>query len=474
MGRSEDDGLKKTNKPVRSRRRLSSSGGRLGSSATAVRMRLNYKHLLFVSSLVLALFIYCEFLVYYIVVWWNCSYPQLSQTNRQSNNGYKTGGKPVLHAMFIADTHLLGSRLGHWFDKLRREWQMRQSFSTAYRFFQPEVVFFLGDVFDEAKWCGPSEFDDYLRRFRTLFASDRRRTKTYVVAGNHDIGFHYAVTPYLDDRFGKAFNASASGGVDRVSLKNIQFVLVNSMALHGDDCFLCSKAIKRLNKVSADLECLKNREFCDTEEEGIDDEDVYSRPILLQHFPLFRESDAQCGNEADTAKGREKTAAFRPQWDCLSQDSTKLLIEKLQPRFVISGHTHHGCKVKHKAVVKVSRAPPAFVPAAPQAPVTSSSDSSEPFRLETSDVVFDEDYEQPREELVEDTIEEWSVASFSWRNRNNPNFLLAKITQDQVALSKCYLPEEDSVITLYLFGLVSILIYCFLTRRRFVRGGSCP
>lgn len=25
-----------------------------------------------------------------------------------------------VHAMFLADTHLLGSKQGHWFDKLRR------------------------------------------------------------------------------------------------------------------------------------------------------------------------------------------------------------------------------------------------------------------------------------------------------------------------------------------------------------------
>ena len=91
--------------------------------------------------------------------------------------------------------------------------------------------------------------------------------------------------------------------------------------------------------------------------------------------------------------------------------------------------------------------------------------SSTVVNMESFDVIFDED--EPREEIVEDLIEEWSVASFSWRNRNNPNFILAKITQDQIALSKCYLPEEDSVITMYLFGFTAIIIYSLYNRRRF-------
>ena len=39
---------------------------------------------------------------------------------------------------------------------------------------------------------------------------------------------------------------------------------------------------------------MENKEFCELE---FVDEDVYSRPILLQHFPLYRESDINCGNE---------------------------------------------------------------------------------------------------------------------------------------------------------------------------------
>ena len=137
---------------------------------------------------------------------------------------------------------------------------------------------------------------------------------------------------------------------------------------------------------------------------------------------------------SDVLPDDEKGKSFRPLWDCLSKESTSYLLSKIKPRFVISGHTHNGCKIKHHITV----------------PGTKTS----------------VDYEPEDEEL---DINEISVASFSWRNRNNPNFLLAKITHDTIAFTKCYLPQEDSVIRLYVFGIISILIYSIVTRRQFVR-----
>lgn len=52
-----------------------------------------------------------------------------------------------MKVLIIADTHLLGSRNGHWLDKLRREWQMHRSFQTAMTLHKPELVFVLGRSF---------------------------------------------------------------------------------------------------------------------------------------------------------------------------------------------------------------------------------------------------------------------------------------------------------------------------------------
>lgn len=48
-----------------------------------------------------------------------CEWPALNHGKEDLNVHVDTMDKSV-KAMFIADTHLLGSREGHWFDKLRR------------------------------------------------------------------------------------------------------------------------------------------------------------------------------------------------------------------------------------------------------------------------------------------------------------------------------------------------------------------
>lgn len=60
------------------------------------------------------------------------------------NKEPEVGVKPV-YAMIMADTHLQGSRNGHWFENWRRDWQMRRGFQTALMLHNPEVVFVLGE-----------------------------------------------------------------------------------------------------------------------------------------------------------------------------------------------------------------------------------------------------------------------------------------------------------------------------------------
>ena len=90
---------------------------------------------------ILSIALFCnEFLIYYMVLS-SCSYPK------------ELPSGPSISAMALADTHLLGSRNGHWFDKLRREWQMHRTFQTAQTIFSPQHVFFLGKNFPLCSQC---------------------------------------------------------------------------------------------------------------------------------------------------------------------------------------------------------------------------------------------------------------------------------------------------------------------------------
>lgn len=73
-----------------------------------------------------------------------CDWPVLDPNN--ADPSIQENGEEPVKVMILADTHLLGSRNGHWFDKLRREWQMHRAFQTAMTLHKPELVFVLGNV----------------------------------------------------------------------------------------------------------------------------------------------------------------------------------------------------------------------------------------------------------------------------------------------------------------------------------------
>ncbi|XP_077580002.1 metallophosphoesterase 1 [Stigmatopora nigra] len=343
-------------------------------------------------------FFFCEYLIYFPAVL-KCGWPRVERP--RGGGGVVEGGppdSPPLRAMVLSDTHLLGAVGGHWFDKLRREWQMERAFQTALWFLQPEVVFILGDIFDEGKWSSQKNWEDDVRRFNKMFRHSGD-TELVVLVGNHDIGFHYEMDWFKLQRFEKVFNASST----RMMTKNgINFLLVNSVALHGDGCPICQSVEKELARISGDLDCsLQNSA------EGCEDAHVYppTAPIILQHYPLYRVSDAGCTGE-DAAPPEERKLLFREKYDVLSKEASQKLLQWFKPRLILSGHTHSGCEVLH-------------------------------------------DNKYP----------EVSVPSFSWRNRNNPSFILVSVSPGSYALSKCFLPEESTVIGVYsLVGACSMLL----------------
>ena len=83
-------------------------------------MNLKCRGLGVLLSLILVLLIWNEFIVYFLVLL-QCYWPSLNPLkidSSLSHNNEPVNSEP-LKAMFLADTHVLGSQ-GHWFDVLRR------------------------------------------------------------------------------------------------------------------------------------------------------------------------------------------------------------------------------------------------------------------------------------------------------------------------------------------------------------------
>uniref|UniRef100_A0A3P8X5N3 Metallophosphoesterase 1 n=1 Tax=Cynoglossus semilaevis TaxID=244447 RepID=A0A3P8X5N3_CYNSE len=333
-------------------------------------------------------FFFCEYLIYFPTIL-KCAWPKIG-------NVRAVEGSEEVRAMVLSDTHLLGAVGGHWFDKLRREWQMERAFQTALWLLRPHIVFILGDIFDEGKWSSQKHWEDDVRRFHRMFRHSTD-TELVVLVGNHDIGFHYEMDWFKLQRFEKVFNASTTRIVTK---KGVNFLLLNSVALHGDGCPICQSVEKELIRLSRELNC------------SLQVGQALSRK---PHYPLYRVSDAGCTGQ-DAAPPEERHLLFREKYDVLSKEASQRLLQLFKPRLILSGHTHSGCEVLH-----------------------------------------------------ENKYPEVSVPSFSWRNRNNPSIILASVSPVTYSLSKCFLPEESTVISVYCSAGACLLLL-FLAHCLWMKG----
>ncbi|KAL1006394.1 hypothetical protein UPYG_G00071840 [Umbra pygmaea] len=354
------------------------------------------RSLTFTLLLVICLFVFCEYLIYYPAIL-RCSWPELKEDK-------KTGVSP-LHVFFLSDTHLLGAIKGHWFDKLRREWQMERAFQTALVLLKPEVVFILGDIFDEGKWSSPEDWEEDVRRFKQIFRHPSDM-ELIVIIGNHDIGFHHEMNWYKLERFERVFNDTSARIITK---KGVNFVLVNSMAMHGDRCSICEHVENELYSLSHALNCTMQSQWSGIMRTYCKEMQKFPRssPIILQHYPLYRPNDAECAGQ-DAAPPEVRHQVFKERYDVLSREASQRLLWWFQPRLIMSGHTHSACKVVH--------------------------DNKHP---------------------------EISVPSFSWRNRNNPSFILGTFSPTDFQLAKCFLPEESSVVAVYC-ATITVLFVLFI------------
>ncbi|KAF8361559.1 hypothetical protein PRIPAC_88482, partial [Pristionchus pacificus] len=358
--------------------------------------------------LLVAIVFWNEYLVYYVKIGLTCRWPEGAEED-------------PFRVFMVSDTHLLGRFRGHWVDKLKREWQMHRSYQTARQLLQPEVAFFLGDLFDEGQWSNNFLLAEYADRFEDLFSCES--TKMVVLPGNHDLGFHYAMHPETVAWFRRRYGR---GLVDVVNIGRRPFVLITSMALHGDGCKLCSEADRRVKEVKRSRECAQSSNSsspaCRAALAAVEWPAAPLPPVLLQHFPLYRKDESECADVSESDPERLK--GYRDQWEAISLPATEQLIEAIRPIAVFNGHSHRPCTKRWNR---------------------SGGSLIRPFT-------------------------EWTVNSFSWRNGAAPTLLLVTMSRENPALeplvATCYLPNEHFCIFLYALTGVVYLIYVVIFVKR--------
>lgn len=148
------------------------------------------------------------------------------------------------------------------------------------------------------------------------------------------------MTPSHLNRFERAFTESAN---TLLTIKGTHFVLINSITLEQDGCVLCKNAEADIEAISKRLTCEKEKSNSAECQNIANKLPFYSRPVLLQHFPTYRNSDDDC-YEHDSYE----VEVNKERWDVLSKNATDYLDEQLHPSVVFCGHTHHYCRSKNR------------------------------------------------------------------------------------------------------------------------------
>lgn len=165
------------------------------------------------------------------------------------------------------------------------------------------------------------------------------------------------------ERFTSAFKESDNS---LITIKNTHFVILNSITLYGDGCRYCTKTEADIRHMSKRLQCAKEKSNSSTCNGLQDKLPFYTRPILIQHYPTFREDDKVC-LEHDYLELED----FEPNREVLSENATKIIGNSLKPAVAFCGHSHHYCRSINMW-----------------------------------------------------NVEEYTISSFSWQHKSSPSFLL--------------------------------------------------
>ncbi|EDW75915.1 uncharacterized protein Dwil_GK15194 [Drosophila willistoni] len=337
--------------------------------------------------------IFCEYLADFVFVR-KCKWPKLKRQRYVED---------PLHALILSDPHLAGPRFDGWRNRTYTEWHMKRAFQASIKLLKPDVVFILGDLFDEGDKLNNQQFHEHMTRYLKMFNLPPG-IPLISLAGNHDVGFHFNLHPYYLKRFEEHFKYSL---VHLYTIKDVHFVLINSMALGTEcGCTFCEMTETALKNVSQTLNCMESTQEEDCND-AADSTQLYSQPILLQHIPTYRISDDIC-----IERDAPYIEYFRENCDVLSKNLTDLLGDWFKPRLAFAGHSHHYCHSVNRL-----------------------------------------------------GINEFTVASFCWRNKDNPSFLMATITPDDYKVTKCEMLTKPFVHNCYYLAGV---LWLLLTAYKFV------
>ncbi|WVW79244.1 hypothetical protein I302_101210 [Kwoniella bestiolae CBS 10118] len=269
-----------------------------------------------------------------------CRFPDSAL--RRSNPHLKSA---PTHVVLLADPHVPHPVLSYpegsrpWVNWLKQqidELFMRKSWNVVTRLGRIDAVIVLGDMLD----CGrgvmsDDEYEEYYNLFRSIFQLPPS-VPMHFVPGNHDIplGPNRLFSPHSRDRYAKHFSPPNA----ILPIANHSLIMLDAVGLVEED----------YRRYAAEMQFGE----WDGVEGGVIEfvKDLGDNPppgpkILISHIPLARPEASTCGPLRE--RGRILKGAGPGYQNLLGSETSKFLLDALQPSIVFSGDDHDYCEHRH-------------------------------------------------------------------------------------------------------------------------------
>lgn len=194
---------------------------------------------------------------------------------------------------------------------------MQRSMSTIRRKLSPNIVLYLGDLFDGGREWAAAAQSEYMRefdRFQRVFRPGIERS--LFAAGNHDIGFD-VISESVFEMHRRNFGNTSY----HLQLAGFELVVLDTISLSNNQSPGHWEARRILNEAT---NIRKERPI-----------------ILVSHVPLYRDSPCQSQNRVI-----KQGYGYQYQ-NLLSPQISQLLLQSLSPSLILSGDDHQSCALMH-------------------------------------------------------------------------------------------------------------------------------
>jgi hypothetical protein len=250
----------------------------------------------------------------------------------------EAASESVTNVVFIGDPQMEGlareqrEGLYGWFNNVLNDHLLFVALRGVLDAARPRFVIALGDLF-YSQWLTDTEFTYIYHRYVRVVIENVAAFPSVVepvlnMSGNHDLGYSSDFRDSTLRRF-----VSHLGDLNSMHVvAGHLFAVVNAMAL---DNVTTGDAVSHHNNAWA---------YVTEIEAAVADSQL---PLILcVHIPLYKPSGS-CVGDSEVVFSSGSYGVYSQT--VLSQETSTLLLERLKPVLVFSGHDHEGCVYRHEA-----------------------------------------------------------------------------------------------------------------------------